>query len=135
MITALLLLAAVTDQQGPRVVKVDRLELNSRFTWEVDKEDPQDQGHWSDRQLHQWIIWEFDYYRGVYVVRDWMMCKSRQRPVRMGNCWVIPLMNKDEGIVEIHASVFDQTYTENDPELDNRDVLLMKHRISCWGEK
>jgi hypothetical protein len=112
MLTILLLLSASGDPYQPQ--GCDRAELNQIYQ--------HCDGEWEPR-LCQWIFWDWSDRKKCFVVREWCMAKTGARPMRIGGRWLLPLYDKGHGLRVISPRSYGQSWTDHDPEVENRDVL------------
>ena len=113
MLAITLAIAIATNGERLDPSHCDRLELNQVIDWCGDR--------WQPRLL-QWIYWDWDARRCCWVVREWEMCRTDARPMRCGTGWILPLYRAGR-LVILHSDTYSPTWTINDPEVDNRDVL------------
>ena len=112
MFAILLVLATSGDGLSPQ--SCDRVELNQIYEC--------CDGVWRPR-LQQWIFWSWSDRHQCEVVHEWQIASSRQRPFRVGGRLLVPIYSATHGARIIAHRVYQQSWTDHDPEVDNRNVV------------
>ncbi len=105
-IYAIILLAIAPRGEAPQT-HVDLIELNHVYDT--------DDGHIS---FEQWIFWDWWPSKRRYVCVAWRHYREQDK-LLPGKLWV--LVRNEDGVIRITANAVIETWTPNDPELDDRD--------------
>lgn len=117
----LLFLGSITP--STRVESVDMIELNNRY----DRE--------GKHVFTQVIFWRRNPGNGKYEVRQWCLVEDREtlnrRPVQSANGrWTVRMRLDDGKYKEVQSSIFRESWSFSDPEIDDKQKLPQHLRYS-----
>ena len=115
MLLLLLLISTVTEKPYP-VDYVDLVEVN----------------HYYDERVQpvftQLIVYDWNPVESRYDVRTWRFIRrSCQNPFPCRGSYVVRWYD-GSSIREVRASLFRETWTQHDPELEAREIVRVEHR-------
>jgi len=128
-VIAVLLYLAMFFDARPTVTEVrcDRLELNHCYDVSREAAKPK-----LVERFAQWIAWDFCAKHNEMHVADWIMAKQAQYLGLDGQNYRI-LVSRSGGFVIVAAPVCLETWTMNDPEVDDQAKLPTAQRRKIFG--